>query len=297
MRKHSNTGVDKKQLAIRARHDAILRILFKYRYLTAKQTARLTFIMRYVQRAYQELSDHHYVREHANLHRTQRAGSVPIVYSLTPRGRTYLATQGVPVPLRLRQGERPPSGHHLAHRLAIIDTLITLDLLERTHPGFSLLSLLQEHELRKVAVRVPVGEGEAQRMQALIPDALATVQVPGEAPFSLALEVDLGSEFQGDWSKKVEAYLALTRVPPDEAFGSEALQVVVLAAKGGLRRRDQLLYWTETTIERLGRRDLASYFVFAEGDPAMLAPAALLCEPRWLVPFERVPKVLFPGLA
>lgn len=289
---HHKTNV----FRIQRRHDTVLRALFLYRYLTVKQTARLTFIERYVQRSYQELSAAHYVREHATLHREQRAGSVPLVYSLTPRAGTYLAAQGVPVPPRLRQGEKPPSGHHLAHRLRVIDLLISLELLERAHADLAVLSVLQEQDLKKLGVRVPVGDGEKRRRQALIPDALATVQLPDEEPFSLAFEVDLQSEYQRDWSGKVEAYAALTQVPAAEAFGEESLLIAVLAAKGGERRRDQLLYWTETTLERLGTRELGLYFAVAAGDPAVLSPEALFCTPRWLAPFTRVPAPLFPGL-
>lgn len=286
-----------RKFRIQRRHDTVLRALFRYRYLTAKQTARLAYIERYAQRAYQELSEEGLVREHANLQREQRAGSVPLVYSLTHRGRTVLAAQGVAVPDRLREGERPPSGHHLAHRLAVIDLLISLELLERAHPGLSLLSLLQERELKQLGVRVPVGERAARRSQALIPDALVTVRLPDEEPFSLAFEVDLQSEYQRDWSGKVEAYVGLVQLPVEEGFGGESLEIAVLAARGDARRRDQLLYWTEATLERLGKRELAPYFAFAEGDPAALSPEAVFCEPRWFVPFQRIPKALFAGLA
>ena len=70
--------------------------------------------------------------------------------------------------------------------------------------------MLSERELKRNAlrVRVPSVAGGEERDVAVIPDAWFQLSYRNQSPYSIALELDRGTEDQKVWRQKVAAYVA-----------------------------------------------------------------------------------------
>ena len=106
--------------------EAILHLVHRYGYLTARQVQRLRYrsgTMSYVQMKLKLLCDGGFLARFYPP-RAGRAGSSPAVYRLAARGRRLLTLTGLSTPRRSRPGaDETRSFLFLTHTLAVIDVL------------------------------------------------------------------------------------------------------------------------------------------------------------------------------
>lgn len=267
--------------------EAILRVLLTYFYLTSHQVCRLLYSagsLTYAQTRLKRLVDTGFCQR-IFLPRPAQYGSAPSVYTLARRGLNYLRALGLEVPARYHPSEeRGHSYLFLSHTLALNDTLIALALLGRRSPQIAVETMLHERALRRQPLYVEDGAGHRL---AVVLDAWLDLRLNGSRRMCLGLEVDLGTEEQGRWRRKVRGLVACSHGPYQERFGTSSLTLAVLATPGEKRRSD-LLRWTELELADLPEKeDAADLFRFAclpEATPA--APEDLFCSPCWYRPFS-----------
>jgi Replication-relaxation len=268
--------------------DRILRALGRYHLLTREQLTRLlyraastTFVGEHLTR----LTRRGYLRM-GRVPLAIPVGGTPGWWTLREPGRRYLRAAGVDLPPR-RALMPPTSPYHLWHLVALNDALIALDLLCRAERSLELERLRHDLVLRRAAPRVTLPDGRATTA---IPDAWVDLAVAG-APMGIALELDRGTEDERQWARKLDGLLALGAGPYREAFAADSMTVAVVTT-GGERRQAALLRWTETALTRRGKGHWGELFWFAHADPAATDPAALYLGPRWVRPFDPVPRSL-----
>jgi hypothetical protein len=197
---------------------ALLLSLARFHYLTAKQAIRLLYPKnadsraRYTQKLFQRLVEADYVLRLRALPKP-KYGQDPHVFTLARRGWDYLRGMGITTVPYYRPSEELRAADNspfMKHRLAAIDVLITADRLQRDLPQVTLLQLLTERELKRTAIRVEVppasqsSQGDVRRV-AVIPDGWFQLSINGGLPYSIALELDRGTEDQKVWREKVDA--------------------------------------------------------------------------------------------
>ena len=94
----------------------------------------------------------------------------------------------------------------------------------------------------------------------MIPDAWFRLCAAGEAPVSIALELDRGTEDQMVWRQKVAALAVWAIGPYRKAFATDNLTIAVVCPD--VARRDVLAGWTMRELEARGHRELADIFLF-----------------------------------
>src|SRR3954452_9481982 len=240
---------------IKEADQVLLLSLARFHYLTAKQASRLLYPKntdsraRYTQKLFQRLVDADYVLRLRALPQP-KYGQDPHVFTLARRGWDYVRGMGIAsVPYyrpseELRAADNSP---FMKHRLATIDVLITADRLQRELPQVTLLQLLTERELKRTAIRVEVPAGphsgqEGVRRVAVIPDGWFQLSINGGLPYSIALELDRGTEDQKVWREKVAAYVVWAKGPYKDAFETDNLTIAIVCPDE--RRRAVLKDWT-----------------------------------------------------
>ena len=271
----------------------ILAALTRYHYLSANQVLRLHYSkgsLTYVQSRLKRLSDLGYAQR-LFLPRPEAHGSAPSVFRLTRKGINHLQEPGVEVVVRYR-----PSDHNrhsylfLDHTLALNDFLIASELLVRASETISMAAMRHERELRQKPLYV---ELEAKRT-AVIPDAWLDFRANG-LQACLWVELDMGTEEQKRWRKKVAALTCLASGPYEKAFNTTSMTVAVVSRAGEKRTRD-LIRWTEAELESLGEKAQAGLFRVGTSLGSE-DPESLFLEPRWYQPFSPHASPLLEGLA
>ncbi len=280
--------------------DRILRALGRYHLLTAEQITRLLYrpgSLRDVQKRLAKLVAAGYLIPKRGYSRS--TGRPPAIYALGRRGRDYAAAAGLELRHRFRPGEE--RGYlFYAHTLALNDVLIAAERLAARTGRFWIETMLHDQLLQQTPLRVTLHGGRPARV---VPDAWLDLRFsrPGERPIRecYVVELDRGTERQRDFRAKVEALIAATEGPYQDAFGTDLMTVAVVAApeRNPDQRRRQLLEWIEWELERLDRPDQADLFYVASLDSAAVSPEDLFCSASWYAPFSGVPAPLWeiPG--
>ena len=216
---------------------SILLALGRFHYLTAAQASRLLYPNlnddhRYMQRRLKRLVDNDYVLRLRALP-MPRYGQAPHVFTLGRKGRTYLQQLGFPVEPYFRPSEERRATENspfMTHRLAAIDVMIAADRLCAENPSITCPRMLSERELKRNALRVQVPSvaGGEVRDVAVIPDAWFQLSYRNRSPYSIALELDRGTEDQKVWRQKVAAYVVWATGPYMEAFETDNVTVAVV---------------------------------------------------------------------
>lgn len=265
---------------------AVLLALSRFHYLTAKQAGRLLYPNandnnRYMQRRFKKLVDAGFVLRLCALPMPQY-GQAPHVFTLAYKGRDYLQALGVPVESYFRPvEERRASANRpfMIHRLATIDVMISATVLCRDVSGVSCPQMLSERELKRTAIHVDVAGEEGTRRVAVIPDAWLQLKVGAGEPYSIAVELDRGTEDQKVWRQKIAAYAAWSMGPYREAFDTDNLTVAVVCPDE--ERSAQLREWTH---RELTLRNLANYselFLFTTLPADTTPPRHFFFGPVW----------------
>jgi DNA-binding MarR family transcriptional regulator len=268
---------------------AILMALARFHYATASQICRLLFSpgsLRYAQSKLKRLADQGYALR-IFLPRNSQRGSAPMVYTLTRRGRNQLEAHGHEVYKRFHPSEEHTHSYlFLAHTLQVNDFLIAAELLARQQSGVIIDQVLHERELKHRPVYIP-GQGTGERV-AVIPDAWLDIALPARNERRcIAVEVDRSTMSQARWKQKVTALIAFCQGPYQEAFGREAITIIVVTPTE--KRRDDLLIWTQQTLSSLQQAEEADLFRFASVDAAVVRPGDVFLSPIWYVPFAADP--------
>jgi hypothetical protein len=274
--------------------ETILRDLSRYHYLTAQQVQRLHYAsgsITYVQSMLKRLAEEEYCQR-VWLPRASQFGSAPSVYRLARKGLNLLREQGLEVERRHRPSEHVAHSYlFLNHTLAVNDFLISAELVVGNLPGYGIARVVHEQELKRRPFYVELDGGR----QAVIPDAWLDFRVRGTYQACLALELDMGTESQKRWRRKVRALLAFANGPYQEAFATRSLTVAVVATSGERRLAD-LLGWTEEELRAAGEEQNASLFLFVACSPADVLPSDLFFGRCWYEPYGQQPLALFEGV-
>jgi hypothetical protein len=272
----------------------VLRALAHFHYLTAAQASRLLYPNnkgdnnRYMQRLFKRLVDAGYVLRLRALP-MPRYGQAPHVFTLARKGRAYLQSLGVAVEPYFRPSEERRATENspfMAHRLGAIDVMIAAELLCRAIPSITCPRNLSERELKRGAVHVDVRSTDGTRRVAVIPDAWFQLKVDARNPYSIAIELDRGTEDQKVWRSKIAAYAAWSMGPYQEAFETDNLTVAVVCPDG--TRVAQLREWT---LRELALRELTEYselFLFTAVAPDTTPPRRFFFDPLWQQPHHDV---------
>ena len=275
--------------------EAILQLLHRYPYLTARQVQRLRYgrgSLSYVQLKLRLLDAGGFLTRFYPP-RAARAGSSPAVYRLAARGRRLLRQAGCACRWRTpRSRDDVRSFLFLTHTLAAIDVLIAAELLTRHDARLRLARLLTEPQLRRRPAVVTLADGSRTTV---IPDGWLDLRLAGRGQIAVALELDRGTTEQRRWRRKIRALLAWANGPYQQRFGTTSLTVAVVATPGPARQA-MLRRWTEAELEQHGQAGAADLFRFAGMRPARVTPRALFQEPRWQRPFATKLIPLLPRL-
>src|SRR5947209_3761369 len=133
--------------------DAILRLLFEFHVLPAKQVTLLRYSPKsitHVREQLKHLTDAGYLQR-SYLPRAGAQGRAEAVYELRTPALRYLADLGFDVQGRPRPAERVYGGQFLLHTLAGNQVLIAARLLERKYPSLHVERIRHERDLKRAA--------------------------------------------------------------------------------------------------------------------------------------------------
>jgi Replication-relaxation len=281
--------MDQATYAITEADRSILLALGRFHYLTAAQANRLLYPNlndehRYVQRRLKRLVDNDYALRLRALP-MPRYGQAPHVFTLGRRGRIYLQHLGFPIEPYFRPSEERRATENspfMTHRLAAIDVMIAADRLCAQNPSITCPRMLSERELKRNALRVQVPSlaGEQVRDVAVIPDAWFQLALGRTSPYSIAVELDRGTEDQKVWRGKIAAYVAWAEGPYMEAFETDNVTVAVVCSDQ--RRVAQLMDWTMRELAARGSEVDADLFLFTADSPVTTPPKTFFSDRVWL---------------
>jgi hypothetical protein len=271
---------------------AILHALARFHYLTAAQAIRLLYPnnndarARYTQKLFKRLVDAGYVLRLRALP-MPKYGMAPHVFTLAKKGREYVQGMGVPVEPYFRPSrERDASENSpfMLHRLAAIDVMITAERLCWDVAELSCPRMLSERELKRGAVRVdvPPGRGsdsDGPRKVAVIPDAWFQLSVNNDPPYSIAVELDRGTEDQKVWRQKVAAYAVWANGPYQDAFETDNLTIAVVCPTA--KRRTELMDWAMRELKARELDEFGQLFLFTETSPIDVSPSRFFFGKLW----------------
>jgi hypothetical protein len=280
----------------------ILRVVNRYRFLTAAQLNRLLWPKntkdkdRYAQLRISWLTPDEYLLQLEGLPRP-RVGRRPEVYALGWRGRKALRAQGDAVDWYYRPSETRVLGENPAfmpHTLGIIDVLIAAERLSQEVPGIQLSEVIMERELKRWRMQtiVPGLPGLTQsRTVTVVPDALFSLTVGGVMQH-FVLEVDRDTEHQRAWRDKVAALTSWLMSPETaELFPSDYIAVMIVTPDA--ERRNTLRVWTEEELRRRGFFDqYGSRFMITAPSPATMSPVEFFMGEHWHPPYIGSPDSL-----
>ena len=286
--------------AISAGDITLLQSVGRFGLITAEQLTRLhaptPHGLRSVQRRLKRLVDAGLLLR-LRAHPTPRYGSAPHVFALSSSGRSWVAGLGTPVPDYFRPSEeRDKAGNvlYLAHALSVVDVLISAAALARDTQEVSLSRLKTERELKHQPLRVAPDPTAPEHTVAVIPDAWFQLRVSGVGAYSIALELDRGTENISRWRTKTAALAAWATGPYQEAFDTDNLTIAVVAPTPA--RRDSLAEWILAELTNRGQPDLRGIFLITCVDPVSTPPEELFFLPHWYRPGASEPVSLMQPL-
>ena len=280
--------------------DKIILALAVFGYLTADQVTRLLYApgsLTYVKDKLKSLVDTNYA-----LSLGGRGVNLPLIYTLSGKGRTYAAFLGQPTWKRYRpseEREKADNVQFIRHSLAINDVLIGARLLSQTVPSIVLNRMFTERELkRKIYVEIPEVTQENRirhRKICIEPDASVDFTIEEtwhdqtwQDFFHIEVYRNL-PPLEQRFKQKVLGYVACAASPQHQAFfQTSALSVAIFAATE--RMAKTLKAWTEAALHQQpgeGQR-----FFFTSIDTATATPAEMFLTPVWEQAFSSTPTSL-----
>jgi hypothetical protein len=272
--------------------EKILVALAEFEYLTAQQLTRLLYApssLAFVRKHLKSL-----VASSLVLALPGRFVTLPYVYTLTSKGYTYLAAQGLHHAKRVRLSEEREKAHNLffmQHTLAVSDVLINARLLSHTYPEIVLNRIITQRELkRKIYVNLP----KENRKICIEPDASVDFMIHETWHQQtwqdfFHLEVYRHLPMEPRFKQKVQGYVTYATTGQHEAlFHTPALSVVVFAATE--QQAATLKRWTEEALQEMPQE--GQRFFFCSIDPATAQPTEMYLAPVWQQAFSNTPTPL-----
>jgi len=264
-------------------HEAILKSVYTYYFLTAKQVCRLHYSpgsFTRVEKLLKELRDNQYlVWDFLPVKR--RFGSSPAYYMLAKRGIGYLRTLGcdvsmLPYPSTLKAQK----SLFIPHTLSVNDYLIAASLLSQTSPHIRLIEM--KHEL--ILKRTMKGD--------VVPDAWLDFRIHDKEQICLWLELDRQTQSLKKISQKIHSMVLFARNAYQQVFHTPSL-TIVFATTGGSERLSSLIKWTEQELSQMREVHEGDLFRFASIPEGELDPQYVFFTPMWVRPFDRISLPLF----
>lgn len=265
-------------LEIKPSHETILKSLFAYYYLSAKQVCRLHYSpgsFTLVEKLLKELRENEYLQWDF-VPTKRRFGSSPAYYMLAKRGISYLRRLGFDVSLLPYPSEKKElKSLFIPHTMIVNDVLIAASLLSCVAPNVFL------HEMRHELLLKRTMKGT------VIPDGWLDFRC-GKEQTCFWLEVDRGTEDSKVFRKKVRELVRFAKTEYQQVFHTPSITIVFATTTGTLRCQ-QMRRWVEQTLTELHEPAEADLFRFAVIPEGELNSAWLFFEPLWTVPFVDTP--------
>jgi hypothetical protein len=266
----------------------ILRSLAVFDYLTAEQVTRLCYSKgsrTYAHAAMKALVDNELAVAIGG-----RGIQLPLIYTLTGKGRHYASLLGAAKGKRVRPSEEAEKGRNpyfLKHTIAVTDVLIAAKLLSEDVSAIRLPRFYTERELkRKIYVTL------SGKSCCLEPDAGLLFRITEtwheeEQTWEdfFHIEVYRTHLRQERFKHKMHTYAAYAASPLHKnLFHTPALAIAIFCADDQLA--ETLKQWTEEVLQEGQQRELGERFFFTSADPATTSPEELYLSPVWEQPFS-----------
>jgi hypothetical protein len=264
-------------------HPDVLTTLFEFEYLTARQVTRLLYAngsFTYVTTQLKAL-----VESGLTFTIGGRGTSLPLIYTVTGKGRSLASTLSGQQPRRFRPAEAREKQTNLFfmhHLLAVNDVLISARLLSQTHPDITLTRLYREPELRRrIYVDVPLRiciepDGACQFL---------STERRHESPqtwedFFFIEVYRTVPPVKERFKQKIQGYVTYVATGQHEAlFQTPVLTVAVFAQTPQMAA--MLKYWTEEALEEMGRVADGDWFFFRSMNTTSASPEEMFLTPQW----------------
>ena len=259
-------------------HETILKSVYTYYYLTAKQVCRLHYrpgSFTRVEKLLKELRDHEYLQWDF-LPVKRRFGSSPAYYMLAKRGVSYLRKLGYDVSVLPYPSEKKElKSLFIPHTISVNDVLIASSLLPRVAPDVRLCAMRHELLLKRT-MKAPV-----------LPDSWLDFR-RGNEQLCFWLEVDRGTEDVHVFRQKIKGLITFAKTQYQEVFHTPSI-TIIFATTAGQMRCQSMRTWTEQTVTEMHEIAEADLFRFAPIPQGELDPQWLFFESLWTVPFGHTP--------
>jgi hypothetical protein len=231
-----------------------------------------------------------------------RAVNLPLIYTLTSRGRTYAEILGEPTRRRFRPSEeleKTDNFFFMKHTLAVIDVLIAARLLAQTVPGITLTRMYSERFLkRKIYVEIPEPEkpgterkpptGQPRTQKVCIePDCSLEFTIeerkqettkPQTWRDFFHVEVYRHVPMESLWEQKVIGYVQYAATGQHQAlFHTTALSIAVFCATEQIAAT--IKRCTEEALHEMPQH--GQRFFFRMLDTATATPTDMYLAPEW----------------
>jgi hypothetical protein len=263
----------------------ILLALARFDYLTAEQVTRLLYAassLAFVRKKLKSL-----VAEELIFVLGGRAVNLPVLYTLSGKGRHYVSQLGTPATKRFRpaeEREKAANAFFLRHTIAVTDVLIAACRLTHTVPEIVLTRMYLERELKRIIYVepvLPIREGKThQRTLCLEPDAAVDFTIHEEWQDFFHIEVYRSNLREDRFKHKIAGYAAYAlSTTHQELFHTPSLAIAVFCATDPMAQ--SLKRWTEEVLQTLPQPELGEQFFFTSSDPATVSPEELFLSPVW----------------
>jgi hypothetical protein len=261
----------------------ILSSLAVFDYLTAEQATRLCYSQG--SRTYGQAAMKALVDNELALAIGGRGIQLPLLYTLTGKGRHYASMLGAAKGRRVRPSEEMEKSHNpyfLKHTIAVTDVLIAARLLSEHEPAIRLARMYTERELKR-KIYVPL----AGKSVCLEPDAGVLFRITETCHEEhqtweefFHIEVYRTHLREDRFKHKIHTYAAYAASPRHTAlFHTPALAIAMFCADDHLA--ETLKEWTEEVLREGPQRALGERFFFSSVNPATTSPEVIFLSPVW----------------
>jgi hypothetical protein len=258
-------GLPRKQhILLTPRDEEILRAVYTYRYMTAKDMAYLLFspqVLNYVRHRLARLAGGKDFATHTYLCRFQMpkvgVGRPEQIFTLGAKGRDFVEREaGLPVDWYFRPSKLKHLGFsHLVHALLLTRVVVAASSWSRQQSQYTLTRARLSYSLAR------------NHTLSVIPDAWLVFENQQGKKYQILIECDRGMEFQAKFKQHVKARLSfLDSGAYTEVFGLRSVMVAYLTtgqrAEYRESRREAMMRWTQEVLQELKIEDWAGIFRF-----------------------------------
>jgi hypothetical protein len=250
-----------------ARDEAILRTIYKYRYMTALDITKLLFSDGshiYNRDNLTALAGGTDLQENAYLCRfalpSTKIGNHERIFTLGIKGRNFLARE---VGLSVNWYFRPYKLKHLSYSTVLHNLILTRFLVaSQICPKVKVSDIQLCYELAKAPRRVELDKKKI----AVIPDAWIDFAIKGKH-FPIILEIDRGMEYQRKFKQHVRSRIAFIESGQyKQVFGRQAVRIAYITT-GEIpeyreKRRKAMTTWTREVLAEKNMESWSSLFYF-----------------------------------